>query len=55
MSGARLDRLSLLVEGISSITNDVRKVMALAYPIGQIIDGLTLKSSLTLCHSARHD
>jgi gamma-glutamyl phosphate reductase len=55
VSEARLDRLSLTVEGISSITNDVRKVMALAYSIGQIIGGSTLKSSLTLCHSARHD
>jgi glutamate-5-semialdehyde dehydrogenase len=48
LSEAILDRLLLTPERLSSIANDVRKVISLTDPIGQIIDGSTLESGLKL-------
>ena len=48
LSEAILDRLLLTPERLSSIANDVRKVVTLTDPIGQIIDGSTLESGLKL-------
>jgi glutamate-5-semialdehyde dehydrogenase len=48
VSAAILDRLLLTPERLSSIANDVRKVVSLTDPIGQIIDGSTLENGLKL-------
>ncbi|SCB85110.1 glutamate-5-semialdehyde dehydrogenase [Gilliamella bombicola] len=48
LNEAILDRLLLTPERLSSIANDVRKVVSLTDPIGQIIDGSTLENGLKL-------
>lgn len=48
LSEAMLDRLLLTPERLSSIANDVRKVVSLTDPIGQIIDGSVLENGLKL-------
>ena len=48
LSDAILDRLLLTSERLSSIANDVRNVVSLKDPIGQVIDGSTLASGLKL-------
>lgn len=48
LSEAMLDRLLLTPERLSSIANDVRKVVSLTDPIGQTIDGSVLESGLKL-------
>jgi len=48
LSDAILDRLLLNSERISSIANDVRNIVSLTDPIGQVIDGSTLASGLKL-------
>ena len=48
MTEAILDRLLLTSERLSSIANDVRNVISLTDPIGQVIDGSTLASGLKL-------
>ncbi|PXZ03998.1 glutamate-5-semialdehyde dehydrogenase [Gilliamella apicola] len=48
LSDAILDRLLLNSERISSIANDVRNILSLTDPIGQVIDGSTLASGLKL-------
>lgn len=48
LSDAIVDRLLLTPERLSSIANDVRKVITLKDPIGEIIDGSTLDSGLKL-------
>ncbi|NUF49544.1 glutamate-5-semialdehyde dehydrogenase [Gilliamella sp. ESL0250] len=48
ISAAILDRLLLTPERLVSIASDVRKVVSLTDPIGQIIDGSTLYSGLKL-------
>ncbi|MWP46920.1 glutamate-5-semialdehyde dehydrogenase [Gilliamella sp. Pas-s27] len=45
---AILDRLLLTPERLSSIANDIRKVVSLADPIGQMIDGSILDNGLKL-------
>ncbi|RKS87400.1 glutamate-5-semialdehyde dehydrogenase [Orbus hercynius] len=47
-SEAILDRLLLTTARLASIANDVRKVVTLTDPIGQVIDGSTLDSGLKL-------
>ncbi|QYN41990.1 glutamate-5-semialdehyde dehydrogenase [Gilliamella sp. ESL0443] len=48
LSEAMLDRLLLTPERLSSIANDVRKVVSLTDPIGQTIDGSVLENGLKL-------
>ena len=48
LTEAILDRLLLTSERLSSIANDVRNVVSLTDPIGQVIDGSTLASGLKL-------
>ncbi|MDU8924221.1 glutamate-5-semialdehyde dehydrogenase [Pasteurellaceae bacterium LIM206] len=48
LSEAIIDRLLLTEERLKGIADDVRKVISLADPVGQIIDGGTLESGLTL-------
>lgn len=48
LSEAMLDRLLLTPERLSSIANDVRKVVSLIDPIGQTIDGSVLENGLKL-------
>ena len=48
LSDAILDRLLLTSDRLSSIANDVRNVVSLKDPIGQVIDGSTLASGLKL-------
>lgn len=48
LSDAILDRLLLTPERLLSIANDVRKVISLTDPIGQIIDGSILENGLKL-------
>ncbi|OCG61053.1 glutamate-5-semialdehyde dehydrogenase [Gilliamella sp. Fer4-1] len=48
LSAAIIDRLLLTPERLMAIANDVRKVVSLTDPIGQIIDGATLDSGLKL-------
>lgn len=48
LSEAMLDRLLLTSERLSSIANDVRKVVSLIDPIGQTIDGSVLENGLKL-------
>ncbi|OCG45825.1 glutamate-5-semialdehyde dehydrogenase [Gilliamella sp. Choc4-2] len=48
LNEAILDRLLLTPKRLSSITNDVRKIISLTDPIGQIIDGSTLENGLKL-------
>ena len=48
LTEAILDRLFLTSERLSSIANDVRNVVSLTDPIGQVIDGSTLASGLKL-------
>lgn len=48
LSEAMLDRLLLTPERLSSIAKDVRKVVSLTDPIGQIIDGSVLENGLKL-------
>ncbi len=48
MSAALLDRLTLNVERLSGIANDVRQVCQLADPVGQLIDGGQLDSGLRI-------
>lgn len=47
-SDAILDRLLLTHERLATIANDVRKVIMLADPVGEVIDGYTLDSGLKL-------
>ncbi|MCO6552027.1 MAG: glutamate-5-semialdehyde dehydrogenase [Gilliamella sp.] len=48
LNEAILDRLLLTPKRLSSIANDVRKIISLTDPIGQIIDGSTLENGLKL-------
>ena len=48
LTEAILDRLLLTSERLSSIADDVRNVVSLTDPIGQVIDGSTLASGLKL-------
>ena len=48
LNEAILDRLLLTPERLLSIANDVRKVISLTDPVGQIIDGATLENALKL-------
>ena len=48
LSAALIDRLTLTVERLADIANDVRKVCQLADPIGQVIDGGQLESGLKI-------
>lgn len=48
ISEAVIDRLLLTVERIQGIANDVRHVMSLADPVGQVIDGGLLDSGLRI-------
>ncbi|OCG08026.1 glutamate-5-semialdehyde dehydrogenase [Gilliamella sp. wkB178] len=48
LSAAILDRLLLTHERLIAIANDVRKVVLLTDPIGEIIDGSTLENGLKL-------
>ncbi|WP_241575272.1 glutamate-5-semialdehyde dehydrogenase [Rosenbergiella nectarea] len=48
LSPALIDRLTLTVERLSDIANDVRKVCQLSDPIGQVIDGGELDSGLKI-------
>ncbi|OCG02881.1 glutamate-5-semialdehyde dehydrogenase [Gilliamella sp. wkB112] len=48
LSAAILDRLLLTKERLIAIANDVRKVISLTDPIGEIIDGSTLENGLKL-------
>ena len=48
LNEAILDRLLLTPERLLSIANDVRKVISLIDPVGQIMDGATLENTLKL-------
>lgn len=48
LSPALIDRLTLTVERLADIANDVRKVCQLSDPIGQVIDGGQLDSGLKI-------
>ncbi|MWP49107.1 MULTISPECIES: glutamate-5-semialdehyde dehydrogenase [unclassified Gilliamella] len=48
LNEAILDRLLLTPERLTSIANDVRKVVSLTDPIGQVIDGSILDNGLKL-------
>ena len=48
LSPALIDRLTLTVERLTDIANDVRKVCQLSDPIGQVIDGGQLDSGLKI-------
>ncbi|MBT0725619.1 glutamate-5-semialdehyde dehydrogenase [Rosenbergiella sp. S61] len=48
LSPALIDRLTLTVERLADIANDVRKVCQLGDPIGQVIDGGELDSGLKI-------
>lgn len=48
ISDAILDRLLLTPERLTAIANDVRKVVSLTDPVGQVIDGCTLENGLKL-------
>ncbi|QGX92151.1 glutamate-5-semialdehyde dehydrogenase [Tatumella sp. TA1] len=48
LSPALIDRLTLTVERLADIANDVRKVCQLSDPIGQVVDGGQLDSGLKI-------
>ncbi|WP_241609473.1 glutamate-5-semialdehyde dehydrogenase [Rosenbergiella australiborealis] len=48
LSAALIDRLTLTVERLADIANDVRKVCQLSDPIGQVVDGGQLDSGLKI-------
>ncbi len=48
LSTAMLDRLLLTPERLTAIANDVRAVVKLADPVGQVLDGQQLSSGLNL-------